>query len=349
MDSQKKTATITLAPRKPGRNEPCHCGTGIKYKKCCLDKDSVQEAPQQDFDFMDLQSATKRMIAEAARLATDKNLSAEDIDEILASKILNGVLSEMGPIEMSDEEMAQGLIEEAVDEPDPTLRKVLIDKALALYPHLPYAWLLKAEDAGSPRQVLECLERAVAAGEADLGESFMKENEGHFWGMTETRPYMRAKAGLAHELWQQGREDEAVIHLQDCLRLNPNDNQGIRDVLLNCLLVKNDLDGVEKLLEKFKDDFGASHAYSKALFFFKKHGPESKQVIDQLEKSTALNGYVGEYLVGKRKLPKRVPDYYSPESKEEAIIYVEGAMRAWKETPGALDWLSQALRGSSKN
>jgi len=20
----------------PGRNEPCHCGSGIKYKKCCL-------------------------------------------------------------------------------------------------------------------------------------------------------------------------------------------------------------------------------------------------------------------------------------------------------------------------
>ncbi|MFW2167769.1 SEC-C metal-binding domain-containing protein [Enterobacter cloacae complex sp.6722794] len=21
---------------KLGRNEPCHCGSGIKYKKCCL-------------------------------------------------------------------------------------------------------------------------------------------------------------------------------------------------------------------------------------------------------------------------------------------------------------------------
>jgi len=25
--------------RKLGRNEPCHCGSGRKYKKCCLDKD----------------------------------------------------------------------------------------------------------------------------------------------------------------------------------------------------------------------------------------------------------------------------------------------------------------------
>src|SRR3989338_1527087 len=23
---------------KPGRNDPCHCGSGKKYKKCCQDK-----------------------------------------------------------------------------------------------------------------------------------------------------------------------------------------------------------------------------------------------------------------------------------------------------------------------
>jgi hypothetical protein len=24
-----------------GRNEPCHCGSGKKYKQCCLDKDEA--------------------------------------------------------------------------------------------------------------------------------------------------------------------------------------------------------------------------------------------------------------------------------------------------------------------
>ena len=27
-------------PKKIGRNDPCSCGSGKKYKKCCLDKDS---------------------------------------------------------------------------------------------------------------------------------------------------------------------------------------------------------------------------------------------------------------------------------------------------------------------
>lgn len=27
------------AVKRPGRNEPCHCGSGKKYKQCCLVKD----------------------------------------------------------------------------------------------------------------------------------------------------------------------------------------------------------------------------------------------------------------------------------------------------------------------
>jgi len=26
-----------------GRNDPCHCGSGKKYKQCCLDKDEAAE------------------------------------------------------------------------------------------------------------------------------------------------------------------------------------------------------------------------------------------------------------------------------------------------------------------
>jgi hypothetical protein len=30
--------------KKLGRNDPCHCGSGKKYKKCCLDKDQKMNA-----------------------------------------------------------------------------------------------------------------------------------------------------------------------------------------------------------------------------------------------------------------------------------------------------------------
>ena len=31
---------------KPGRNDPCHCGSGNKYKKCCLAKDEAASKSQ---------------------------------------------------------------------------------------------------------------------------------------------------------------------------------------------------------------------------------------------------------------------------------------------------------------
>ena len=34
----RKIDTTYRAEKKPGRNEPCHCGSGKKYKKCCINK-----------------------------------------------------------------------------------------------------------------------------------------------------------------------------------------------------------------------------------------------------------------------------------------------------------------------
>jgi hypothetical protein len=34
------------AKAMPGRNEPCHCGSGKKYKQCCLEKDEAKRREQ---------------------------------------------------------------------------------------------------------------------------------------------------------------------------------------------------------------------------------------------------------------------------------------------------------------
>jgi tetratricopeptide (TPR) repeat protein len=33
-------------PPKTGRNDPCPCGSGLKYKRCCLEKDQAAEHEQ---------------------------------------------------------------------------------------------------------------------------------------------------------------------------------------------------------------------------------------------------------------------------------------------------------------
>lgn len=36
----KGNASAAAAKAKPGPNAPCHCGSGKKYKKCCLQEDN---------------------------------------------------------------------------------------------------------------------------------------------------------------------------------------------------------------------------------------------------------------------------------------------------------------------
>ena len=45
---------------RPGRNEPCHCGSGRKYKHCCLEKDEREAT-----------AARAKAASEAAASASD--------------------------------------------------------------------------------------------------------------------------------------------------------------------------------------------------------------------------------------------------------------------------------------
>jgi tetratricopeptide (TPR) repeat protein len=111
--------------------------------------------------------------------------------------------------------------------------------------------------------------QGVAAGERALGKERFERDAGHFWGILETRPYMRARAGLASCLRTEGRRQEAIEHWADMLRLNPGDNQGIRYVLLAALLEAGDDARIEALLKGYRADPAASWAYGRPLVAFR--------------------------------------------------------------------------------
>lgn len=102
--------------------------------------------------------------------------------------------------------------------------------------------------------------KEVEAGELALGKEGFEEYAGHFWGFLETRPYMRARAGLASVLWRTGRHRDAIGHYRAMLKLNPNDNQGIRYVLARHLLELGDTVALKKLIKKYVEDGSAAVA-----------------------------------------------------------------------------------------
>src|SRR6516162_1169629 len=176
---------------------------------------------------------------------------------------------------------AQALMYRAFEEPDDQRRVQLAKEALEICPDCADTYVLLAEHARRRKKALRLYEQGVAAGERALGTHVFQRDVGHFWGILETRPYMRARLGLAHSLWTAGRRDEAVRHLQDMLRLNPGDNQGVRYTLAGFLLFLGRDDELARLLDDYPDEDSAAWAYTRALLAFRRHGdtPEARRLL----------------------------------------------------------------------
>lgn len=239
--------------------------------------------------------------------------------------------------------LAQEIICDAWETDSRKTRITLARKALKTSPYCADAYVLLAEESGDTKESLDFYEKGVQAGKMALGDLFFKENAGFFWGLLDTRPYMRALAGLADCLWKLGRKQQAISHYKELLRLNPNDNQGIRYILASCLLEEGLDEDFGKLLKDNKDDWSCFMLYSKALWLFRTCGEKDRKSGLALKEAAESNKLVPEYLTGKKKLPFRLPDYYSPGHENEAVIYASGALKAWQNTPGALEWLSRII------
>jgi pentatricopeptide repeat protein len=223
-------------------------------------------------------------------------------------------------------------------------RVALAKKALEISVDCADAYVLLAEEtAGSLEEAIDLYQKGVKAGERALGKKAFEEDVGYFWGLLETRPYMRARAGLAQSLWKTGKREEAVAHYWEMLRLNPNDNQGIRDLLMPCLLESGRTEDAEKLFEQYREDGMAVWRYSRALLDFRKHG-DSPLADESLQAALNENRHVPAYLLGRKKMPRQLPGHYGFGDDNEAVLYVYGNKPAWEATSGALEWLAGKVK-----
>jgi len=232
---------------------------------------------------------------------------------------------------------SQDLVYEAYEQPVSKAKK-LIKKALELDPNNADAYNYLASIEKNIDKAIKQYEKAIKAGEKTLGKKFFKEEKGYFWGIPETRPYMRAKAGLADCLYAKNEVDKAIEIYEEMLELNPNDNQGVRYLLSTLLLDKDDLTGFELFIKNNEEEDCAVWNYNNALYSFKKIGRKAKsnRILLNAYKS---NAFVIDYLLGKKKLPVRPPQYIGRGDENEAIAYVFYNWKIWDKTKGALDWL----------
>lgn len=311
-----------------------------------IDDDSDEEAQSRkgDLDPHHLRRAMERGMANIHRLIAEKGFeSADEINAFLAAQGNDVPQASRGP--RTPLEQAQDIMYDAWEAMGRKRRK-LARQALDICPDCADAYVLLAEESANAETACELYREGTEAGKRALGAAFFKREAGHFWGILETRPYMRARAGLAECLWALGKGQAAVSHYQDLLKLNPNDNQGLRYVLAACLLQLGRDKDLTKLLTDY-DESTAQWQYIKALAAFRKDGdtPLSRKC---LKEALDANPHVPEYLLGRYDLPLFEPTSFSIGSSEEAVYCAEELEDGWQSTPGALEWLESVTDAPKK-
>jgi tetratricopeptide (TPR) repeat protein len=241
-------------------------------------------------------------------------------------------------------EEAQDLVWDAWDTENPVKRIALAKKAAKIDPCCADAYNLLAHEAKDPDKQLGYFMQAIEGFKKRYDEKFFEENTDFFWGLVETRPYMRALEGYGQSLWESGKPKEAIETFNAMLTLNPNDNQGVRYLLVSWLFIIGDLKSIRKLLKTYKEGTACMLFFALLLNILEK---KDKRVIQKsYNAAVEANKYIVPYLLKKKKIPAAIPDRYTFGSKEEAVIYVddEDGAAAWRTHPEALKVLAELAK-----
>ena len=252
-----------------------------------------------------------------------------------------------------DLERAEEVLDMVWEETTDRLQKIeLARQALAISPLCVSGYIVLASYANfPPTEKLLAWGNGVAAGAKVLGKRYFEEEIGYFWGDHDSRDYMRARQGLALELWDQGRRVEAIDHLKELLRLNPKDGQRNLYVLLPWLIQLDRDDEIEGLLEVWCEGHDQSVMqrmtmimWTRTLVAFRR---DPATAIEPLVAAMKCNPFVPAYLFWDKHPNKHFRVDYGYGTPEEANEYAVLALDAWSTE--ARSWVDVTLAALAMN
>jgi len=185
------------------------------------------------------------------------------------------------------------------------------------------------------------IEKATKILEKD--NMFDKENIGHFWGIIETRPYMRARNRKITILVDLGRYTDAIKECEEMLNLCESDNLGIRYTLIGLYCTLEEFEKGEKLYKKF-NEYSAFMLFPMSVMYFKKGDyKKSDKFLKDVQKA---NPYIIKILKNDIAMIGNSEDieYYAPGSKEEASIIITDLLYLLGSVPAFITFMNIELK-----
>jgi protein O-GlcNAc transferase len=288
----------------PNRNAPCPCGSGKKYKQCCLKRDEMLAAERR----AGAASVAKMLQAalthhQAGRLPDAETLYRHIVkvepDHADALHLLGVIASQRGQHETAAELMGHAVRIKPGGVACTHLGNALLGlgrlgeaadsyrQAIALQPDYAEAHYnlgVVLQNQGEPDEAVASYCRAIALApdyaEAhnNLGGEFLRQGRQddaieHFRRALASKPdYADAHNNLGNALQTQGKLSEAIEHFRRALASKP-DYAEVHNNLGNALQAQGKLDAAAECYQKalaFKPDFAEAHSNLGSVF--KKQG-----------------------------------------------------------------------------
>ncbi|TWT31523.1 hypothetical protein Enr8_34450 [Blastopirellula retiformator] len=247
----------------------------------------------------------------------NEGLEIEELQRLLNEKFIGEIDEVEYPMD-TPADRAAAKARQAIDSYG-RRRLQLVRQALQEDPEHVESLTLLAEWMTDAERRLDAFQQAADAGRRQLG-AIMEHEVGNFWGLLETRPFMRACHGLAHALEDCGRPNDAIAQYQEMLHLNPGDNLGVRyDMIAMLISGDRNLEALD-VMDEYGEETGLWY-YSHALLQFRLGGAKSRTAQEAMREALKFNEHVVQVMQSDAPIPR--PDRYQLGSVEEACVCIE--------------------------
>lgn len=194
------------------------------------------------------------------------------------------------------------------------------------------------------KEARQLWDTAVNIGLAAIPKTFKKGRHRLPWGIIDNRPFLRAYHSWGLHLLDDDKVADALPVFNEILSMNPDDNQGIRALAIDCYFRLAQPARVLAVCKHYPNDTMEEVLYGKPLALF--------QLDRQPEASTALRKAIEilpnvarELLKKTHRPPKNLnPSYATIGGSDQAFYYWRHNGQHWVNSKGAIEFLASVYR-----
>lgn len=282
----------------------------------------------------------------------DEIQSEEDIDRLL-QQYMDQYNSAIRSGKNSEELSVYDLLDKADQAETPAEQRRWLKKALALEPdNLDAQAELLNLDTEDPLEFLNGLLDLKKNADETSMKTYLKENAGHFYGILETRPYIRLLRNIMEMELNLDMYRLACETGEEIIRLNRNDNTGVRFTLISLYAVLEEEKKAEAVYRRYtKDGLETMLSLAMSILYYKLNRIDEAQKY-LYELADINDGTVPFFKdINKKKMPQKMiaaarAPYYPPFSYEElCLLFIGDCSFLCRSAGWYTVWASETLKG----